>query len=340
MKKKVLAIALAACMVAGLIPTAMINASASEKQETTSELDVQTEPEMVPIKVIFREGTDKVGETRTIVSEDVKTIPATDLKAPEGYKIVSVGKINSRGILFVKVEKIEVEEKEPEMVPVNVIYTEKGEKISESRTVVWDNVTTIPATSLEAPEGYKIVSVGNIDWESTTLDVEVEKIVSEELPTEKGFRIYYVTESGREISHHTVKAQITRVGELEVVTVEADQLRVPEGYELVETPDLTFTNGEKETKLVVKAIIPLTPLEPSTPVEPEDKPVDPEVKPVDPEVKPGKTDKADDKKPAEENKKESKTPKTGDESHVGVWFSVVALSGAAVVVFARRRKNS
>ena len=507
MKKKVLAIALAACMVAGLIPTAMINASASEKQETTSELDVQTEPEMVPIKVIFRDGTDKVGETRTIVSEDVKTIPATDLKAPEGYKIVSVGKINSRGILFVKVEKIEVEEKEPEMVPVNVIYTEKGEKISESRTVVWDNVTTIPATSLEAPEGYKIVSVGNIDWESTTLDVEVEKIVSEELPTEKGFRIYYVTESGREISHHTVKAQITRVGslevitvendqlrvpegyelvetpdltftngeketklvvkaiekepvkhsiqvkyvtttgvekgtervtvvldeanngvitkadlkripegyvlvneneravnkdtksieiaveevkeeeklptekgfrvyyvtesgreishhtvkaqitrvgELEVVTVEADQLRVPEGYELVETPDLTFTNGEKETKLVVKAIIPLTPLEPSTPVEPEDKPVDPEVKPVDPEVKPGdsevkpgdsevkpgKTDKADDKKPAEENKKESKTPKTGDESHVVVWFSVVALSGAAVVVFARRRKNS
>ena len=132
-----------------------------------------------------------------------------------------------------------------------------------------------------------------------------------------------------------------------MVTVEADQLRVPEGYELVETPDLTFTNGEKETKLVVKAIIPLTPLEPSTPVEPEDKPVDPEVKPVDPEVKPvdpevkpGKTDKADDKKPAEENKKESKTPKTGDESHVGVWFSVVALSGAAVVVFARRRKNS
>ena len=363
MKKKVLAIALAACMVVGLVPVAMTNANvnANEKQETTSELDVQTEPEMVPIKVIFRDGQGtKVGDARVIVSEDTTKVPATSLVAPKGYKIVSVGNISGRGTLFVQVEKIE-EEKEPEMVAVNVIYTEKGEKIGESRTVIWDNVTEVPATSLVAPEGYKIVLVGNIDWESQTLNVEVEKIVSEELPTEKGFRIYYVTESGREISHHTVKAQITRVGELEVITVEADQLRVPEGYELVETPDLTFTNGEKETKLVVKAIIPLTPLEPSTPVEPEDKPVDPEVKPVDPEVKPvdpevkpgdsevkpgdsevkpGKTDKADDKKPAEENKKESKTPKTGDESHVGVWFSVVALSGAAVVVFARRRKNS
>ena len=163
MKKKVLAIALAACMVVGLIPVAMTNANvnANEKQETTSELDVQTEPEMVPIKVIFRDGQDKVGETRVIVSEDATEIPATDLKAPEGYKIVSVGNITKRGTLFVQVEKIEEEEKEPEK------------------------------------------------------------------PTTKSVTVNYVTESGRKINHQRVKADIQKVGELEIYTVKAEDLRIP-----------------------------------------------------------------------------------------------------------------
>ena len=323
----------------------------------------------------------RVGELEII------TVEADQLRVPEGYELVE-----TPDLAFTNGEKetklvVKAIEKEPVKHSIQVKYvTSTGiEKGTERVTVVLDEANNGVITKADLkriPEGYVLFNENDraVNKDTKTIEIAVEEKAEESkpLPTEKNFRIYYVTESGRELLHHTVKAQITRVGELEVITVEADQLRVPDGYELVETPDLTFTNGEKETKLVVKAIVPLTPLEPSTPIEPE-VPVEPEVpskpegtdwveiednaKPVEPEgtdwveiedsakpvVKPAekpaekpadKTEKPADKKPAVKPAKESKTPKTGDMAHVGVWFSVVALSGAAVVVFSRKRKNS
>ena len=87
---------------------------------------------------------------------------------------------------------------------------------------------------------------------------------------------------------------------------------------------------------------PITPVDPVDPVKPVD-PAKPEVTPADKETvdNDAKTDaKTDAKADAKANAKDKSVPKTGDSSDVTVWFSLAALSGAAVVVYARKRKDA
>ena len=87
---------------------------------------------------------------------------------------------------------------------------------------------------------------------------------------------------------------------------------------------------------------PITPVDPVDPVKPVD-PAKPEVTPADKETvdNDAKTDaKTDAKADAKADAKDKSVPKTGDSSDVTVWFSLAALSGAAVVVYARKRKDA
>ena len=148
----------------------------------------KVEPELIPVDIIFVDETKEVvGDTsRLLVMSDKTTIPATDIKGiPEGCEIVSVGDIdweNNKCVVTVKSTKPE----EPELIPVDIIFVDETKEVvgDTSRLLVMSDKTTIPATDIKGiPEGYVIVSVGDIDWENNECVVTVKSTKPEEPET-------------------------------------------------------------------------------------------------------------------------------------------------------------
>ena len=230
MNKRIITLMLVASMTLAACPIAYADNSVASEGNVKAVSSSETNKEMVPVKVIFRDGNVKISEARVIVSEDATTIPATDLKAPNGYKIVSVGTITSRGTCFVAVEKIEeVKPEAPKSRLVRVEYKNVAGAIvaTERVNVEYGKL----AMTVTAPEGYNLFDTNNvvsIDDETKTVEVLV---VKEEVKPETETRLVtvnYKTSTGVDKGQEKIKV------EKDATTISATDLKnVPEGYKVV-----------------------------------------------------------------------------------------------------------
>ena len=133
-----------------------------------------------------------------------------------------------------------------------VLRDENGKKVGETQKVdVEVYETTVPATSIYTPEGYVIVSVGNINNRNyvyaTVKKIEDEK-PEPEAPKSREISVEYVTTNGDTVATENVNVDYGRLS----MTVKA-----PEGYNLFDTNNVIAIDDSTKTVqvLVVKETV-------------------------------------------------------------------------------------
>ena len=189
------------------------------------------------VKVLYMNGKNKVTEEIVTVAKDATTVEEAALTIPAGYKLVSVGNINSRNVVKVALENT--------MKSVVVKYqTSTGSVKGTQRIQVSKDALEIKEDLLtRIPEGYKVVAISGI--EDGTVIATVEAI-----PTTKLVKVSYVFE-GNKIGEGeaTVAIDATTV-------TEADLTNVPAGYKVstisnINSHGFVKVELERKTKSVV-----------------------------------------------------------------------------------------
>ena len=246
---KVAAAVLSTVTVANLV-LPFVSVLAEEKTEAVTPSVTETVEEVgfKRVKVIYRDGNERGGEARVMISEDATTIPATNLKVPEGYHIVSVGNINKRGSLFVSVAKNEEAKPEVTTKLITVRYqTSTGVDKGQEKITVEKDATTIPETDLKnVPEGYKVVGAVEIDGRFATAIVEPIETTKPEESKVRFVRVEYVNAAGAIVSSSRVKVKDNQ----STITV-----ATPEGYDLFDTNNVLSIddNTDRVEVFVMKA---------------------------------------------------------------------------------------
>ena len=291
-------------------------------------IEVPEEPTSRLIRVNYvLENEKQVGSERIDVPYTKESIVATDLKRiPEGYELAeNVNKELTKDTkeVDVLVKAIEVPE-EPVARTVRIYYRDRlGMLVASELVEVEPDCRYV---KVKAPEGYVLVVPVETRYigKFNELTVLVKKM--KDVPVDPDPDVPVDPDPDPDVP----------VDPDPDVPVDPDKPGVEIPWEEL-TPATPIKPEEPEVKPEEPEVKPEKPE-----IKPEEKPVKPEVKPADPEVKPAdkvKPVKKDTAKADTAKKADSKTPKTGDSAHVGLWVSLVAVSGALIFLF-RRRRNS
>ena len=179
------------------------------------------------------ENGKQAGEGEVTVDADAWNVNSSELTdIPEGYELTVVGDfaIND-GWIFVSVRPVVT----TKTVGVNYWDVENGKQVCEGEVTVDADATNVNTSALtDIPEGYELVSVGDISINDGWIYVEVRPVVT----TQTVGVNYWDVENSKQAGEGevTVDADATNVNTSALTDV-------PEGYELAETGDIAIHDG-------------------------------------------------------------------------------------------------
>ncbi len=187
------------------------------------------------VKINFHdEANDKYfdGEQVFTVPAEQTTIDAADVEAPEGYKVLTTGKIKiADGWILVEVEKIP----ETQEIGVNYWDIENNVQVKEGEVTVAADAYKVNTSALtDIPEGYELVNLGDIQIMDGWIYVEVRPVAT----TKSVGLNYWDIVNNKQVSEGSVvvDADATKVNTSTFTDI-------PAGYELVWTGDLAINDG-------------------------------------------------------------------------------------------------
>ena len=179
------------------------------------------------------ENGKQAGEGEVTVDADAWNVNSSELTdIPEGYELTVVGDfaIND-GWIFVSVRPVAT----TKTVGVNYWDVENGKQAGEGEVTVDANATNVNTSVLtDIPEGYELVSVGDVSINDGWIYVEVRPVVT----TQTVGVNYWDVENSKQAGEGevTVDADATNVNTSALTDI-------PEGYELAETGDIAIHDG-------------------------------------------------------------------------------------------------
>lgn len=234
-RKKIMALMLAAC-VAGTstVPVTASDISVfSDGTDTVPEIIDSSDAvaatdtnaqQMVGVTYVDAE-SEKVVDTATVkVPSDAAKVSVIEGKfdAPKGYKLVTFGDflIKNGGITL----KVKASVKDVKVIYVNA----KTEKTVETSTVqVSCNATSVSVVKgkFYTPEGYELVTLGDLSIENNTLTVKVKAIPKKVGKTVK--ITYKLSKTKKVIATRKI------VVDKKATSIKASSIPVPTGYKMV-----------------------------------------------------------------------------------------------------------
>ncbi len=189
-------------------------------------LILKVKPAVKDIKVTYvdAESGDVVDNTTVKVSSDAKKVSVVKGKfdAPEGYELVTFGDflIKNGGITL----KVKASVKDVKVIYVNA----KTETTVETSTVqVPCNATSVSVVKgkFYTPEGYELVTLGDLSIENNTLTVKVKAIPKKVGKTVK--ITYKLSKTKKVIATRKI------VVDKKATSIKASSIPVPTGYKMV-----------------------------------------------------------------------------------------------------------
>ena len=233
-RKKIMALMLAAC-VAG---TSTVPVTASDisvfsdgtnaEPEVFDSSDVATAADtntLKDVRVIYVDATDRQIDTDTIKVPSSATSVSVikgEFTAPKGYELVTFGDflIKNGGITL----KVKASVKDVKVIYVNA----KTETTVETSTVqVPCNATSVSVVKgkFYTPEGYELVTLGDLSIENNTLTVKVKAIPKKVGKTVK--ITYKLSKTKKVIATRKI------VVDKKATSIKASSIPVPTGYKMV-----------------------------------------------------------------------------------------------------------
>ena len=221
-----LAVSMAAANMTAVMPNqAGVVQAADEKTKT------------VGVNYWDTENNAQVGEGKVSVAVDdnnVNTSALTDV--PEGYELVSTGDVAiNGGWIFVEVRP--AAQPVTKEIGVNYWDAENNAQAGEGKVTVTADANNVNTSALtDVPEGYELVSTGDVAINDGWIFVEVRP-VAQSVTKEIGVN-YWDVENNAQAGEGKV-----------TVTADANNVNtsaltdVPEGYELVSTGDVAINDG-------------------------------------------------------------------------------------------------
>ena len=118
-------------------------------------------------------------------------------------------------------------------IKINFYSEEEGKQIEEPEMKVPADATSVNVSKLTAPNGYEILSIGDLEINGGYVYVKVHKAA-----TTKTVKInFYCPDEKKQIAEP--KLEVAK----DATSVNTSKLTVPEGYELVESGDLQINDG-------------------------------------------------------------------------------------------------
>ena len=179
------------------------------------------------------ENGKQAGEGEVTVDADAWNVNSSELTdIPEGYELTVVGDfaIND-GWIFVSVRPVAT----TKTVGVNYWDVENGKQVCEGKVTVDADATNVNTSALtDIPEGYELVSVGDVSINDGWIYVEVRPVAT----TQTVGVNYWDVENSKQAGEGevTVDADATNVNTSALTDI-------PEGYELATVGDVTINDG-------------------------------------------------------------------------------------------------
>ena len=221
-----LAVSMAAANMTAVMPNqAGVVQAADEKTKT------------VGVNYWDTENNAQVGEGKVSVAVDANNVNTSALTdVPEGYELVSTGDVAiNDGWIFVEVRP--VAQSVTKEIGVNYWDVENNAQAGEGKVTVTADANNVNTSALtDVPEGYELVSTGDVAINDGWIFVEVRP-VAQSVTKEIGVN-YWDVENNAQAGEGKV-----------TVTADANNVNtsaltdVPEGYELVSTGDVAINDG-------------------------------------------------------------------------------------------------
>ena len=183
------------------------------------------------------ENNAQVGEGKVSVAVDANNVNTSALTdVPEGYELVSTGDVAiNGGWIFVEVRP--AAQPVTKEIGVNYWDVENNAQAGEGKVTVTADANNVNTSALtDVPEGYELVSTGDVAINDGWIFVEVRP-VAQSVTKEIGVN-YWDVENNAQAGEGKV-----------TVTADANNVNtsaltdVPEGYELVSTGDVAINDG-------------------------------------------------------------------------------------------------
>ena len=221
-----LAVSMAAANMTAVMPNqAGVVQAADEKTKT------------VGVNYWDAENNAQVGEGKVSVAADANNVNTSALTdVPEGYELVSTGDVAiNGGWIFVEVRP--AAQPVTKEIGVNYWDVENNAQAGEGKVTVTADANNVNTSALtDVPEGYELVSTGDVAINDGWIFVEVRP-VAQSVTKEIGVN-YWDVENNAQAGEGKV-----------TVTADANNVNtsaltdVPEGYELVSTGDVAINDG-------------------------------------------------------------------------------------------------
>ncbi|WP_277236904.1 LPXTG cell wall anchor domain-containing protein [Merdimonas faecis] len=221
-----LAVSMAAANMTAVMPNqAGVVQAADEKTKT------------VGVNYWDTENNAQVGEGKVSVAVDANNVNTSALTdVPEGYELVSTGDVAiNGGWIFVEVRP--AAQPVTKEIGVNYWDVENNAQAGEGKVTVTADANNVNTSALtDVPEGYELVSTGDVAINDGWIFVEVRP-VAQSVTKEIGVN-YWDVENNAQAGEGKV-----------TVTADANNVNtsaltdVPEGYELVSTGDVAINDG-------------------------------------------------------------------------------------------------
>ena len=187
------------------------------------------------VKLNFYDEANKkqAGEITIKVKKGAKTVTLAEAKKylPEGYTLVTTSKTLTirDGYVYIAVRKVKTTQTVKE-----ILYWCDGVKVYVQKDlVVAKDATSVNATDLEIPKGYELIEGQDLAIRDGYVSVELRKIATKQTVKEilywcDGVKVY--------VQENLVVAK-------DATSVNATDLKIPKGYELIEGQDLAIRDG-------------------------------------------------------------------------------------------------
>ena len=187
------------------------------------------------VKLNFYDEANKkqAGEITIKVKKGAKTVTLAEAKKylPEGYTLVTTSKTLTirDGYVYIAVRKVKTTQTVKE-----ILYWCDGVKVYVQKDlVVAKDATSVNATDLEIPKGYELIEGQDLAIRDGYVSVELRKIATTQTVKEilywcDGVKVY--------VQENLVVAK-------DATSVNATDLKIPKGYELIEGQDLAIRDG-------------------------------------------------------------------------------------------------
>ena len=187
------------------------------------------------VKLNFYDEANKkqAGEITIKVKKGAKTVTLAEAKKylPEGYTLVTTSKTLTirDGYVYIAVRKVKTTQTVKE-----ILYWCDGVKVYVQKDlVVAKDATSVNATDLEIPKGYELIEGQDLAIRDGYVSVELRKIATKQTVKE----ILYWCDGVK------VYVQKDLVVAKDATSVNATDLEIPKGYELIEGQDLAIRDG-------------------------------------------------------------------------------------------------